>query len=227
MGQVCLCNVEPVPSRLEWTLEGGSIGPIEQDAAPYYVEGYGPADYAAPAHNCNFGQFFCITDDGVMLPENSLGCVFQQHLHFLDAQQMSDFCHQNFSRLVAQAGCNSAFKDVQTALNMQTVRQKELAQIELLQQQMAQVTTPLQLQPPPVASAAAGAAAAAAAVQSSSSSSCPAAGAPMMYQPIQAAAASAQQVQFMQQGSAAAHSEGCSSMHAARAEYRQRWKQQQ
>jgi hypothetical protein len=184
------------------------------------VEGYGPADHAAPAHNCNFGQFFCITDDGVMLPENSLGCVFQQHLHFLDAQQMSDFCHQNFSRLVAQAGCNSAFKDVQTALMMQTVRQKELAQIELLQQQMAQVTTPLQLLPPPVASAAA-------AVQSSSSSSCPAAGAPMMYQPIQAAATSAQQVQLMQQGSAAAHSEDCSSMHAARAEYRQRWKQQQ
>ena len=190
VGQVCLCNVEPVPSRLLWTLEGGSIGPIEQDAAPYFVEGYGEG----PAHNCNFGQFFCFTDEGLMLPEHSLGCVFRQHLHFMDVSQMHDFCFQNFSRLAQQAGCNSAFKDVQTALVQLSVRQKELAQIELLQQQMAQVTTPLQLQPPPVASAAAGAAAAAAAVQSSSSSSCPAAGAPM---------------------------------HAARAEYRQRWKQQQ
>ena len=174
-----------------------------------------------------------------MLPEHSLGCVFQQHLHFMDASQIHDFCFQNFSRLAQQVGTASAYKDAQTALMQLSVRQKRMAQMEQLQQQLAQFTAPLQLQssssstavPPTVASAAAGAAAAAAAVQSSSSSSCPAAGDPMMFQPrTPAAATSAQQVQLIQQGSAAAHSEDseeCRRMHAARAELMQQWKQQQ
>ena len=234
VGQVCLINEQPVPSRLEWNLAGGSIAPIVQDADPYFVAGYG----TGPAHNCNFAQFLSITEEGLMLPEHSLRCVFQQHLHFMEASEIHDFCLQNFSRLAQQVGTASAYKDAQTALMQLSVRQKRMAQMEQLQQQMAQFTAPLQLQssssstavPPTVASAAAGAAAAAA-VQSSSSSSCPAAGDPMMFQPrTPAAATSAQQVQLIQQGSAAAHSEDseeCRRMHAARAELMQQWKQQQ
>jgi hypothetical protein len=235
VGQVCILNEQPVPSRLVWTLSGGSIAPIVQDADPYVVAGYG----TGPAHNCNMAQFLCITEEGLVLPEKSLGCVFQQHLKIMTASELQDLSFQHFSRLAQQAGTASAYKDAQAALMQSVVRQQQMAQMEQLQQQMAQFSSaPLQLQssssstavPPTVASAAAGAAAAAA-VQSSSSSSCPAAGDPMMFQPrTPAAATSAQQVQLIQQGSAAAHSEDseeCRRMHAARAELMQQWKQQQ
>jgi hypothetical protein len=250
VGQVCLCNVEPLPSRLVWTLSGGSIAPIVQDADPYFVEGYG----TAPAHNCNMAQFFCITDEGLMLPEQSLGCVFQQHLKIMDASELHDFSFQHFSRLAQQAGTASAYKDAQAALMQSVVRQQQMAQMEQLQQQMAQFSSaPLQLQssssstaaPPTVASAAAGAAAAAAAAAGSDGAvaaagpsvppSCPAAGDPTVLQPRTPAAAtssSAQQVQLTQQGphhsashhSAQQDSEEWKHMYAARAELK---KQQQ
>jgi hypothetical protein len=244
--QVRLCNVKPVPSRLLWNLSGNSIAPIVQDADPYFVEGYG----TAPAHNCNMAQFFCITDEGLMLPEHSLGCVFQQHLKIMTASELQDFSFQHFSRLAQQAGTASAYKDAQAALMQSVVRQQQMAQMEQLQQQMAQFSSaPLQLQssssstavPPTVASAAARAAAAAAAgsdgaVAAAGPSvppSCPAAGDPTVLQPgTPATSSSAQQVQLTQQGphhSAAHHSaqqdsEEWKQMHAARAELK---KQQQ
>ena len=243
VGQVCLLNEQPVPSRLVWTLSGGSVAPIVQDAEPQTVMLQNGNMGTWPAHNCNMAQFLCITEEGLVLPEKSLGCVFQQHLKIMDASELQDFFLQHFSRLAQQSGTASAFKDAQAALMQSAFRQQQMTQMEQLQQMTQFSSAPFQLQssssstavPPTVASAAAGAAAAAAAgsdgaVAAAGPSvppSCPAAGDPTVLQPgTPATSSSAQQVQLTQQGhhhSAAHHSaqqdsEEWTQMHAARAE---------
>ena len=117
-GQVCICNEVALPSRLEWS---GFATPIVQDATPHVVDGLN-----WKAHYVNFAQFFTITDDGLMLHENSFGFAFQQHLHMMDQQEIDQLFLQHFNRLTRSAGAAHAHRDARAAL---LHRQQQMAQL--------------------------------------------------------------------------------------------------
>ena len=202
------------------TSVGGSIAPIVQDAAPYFVDGH-----TWPAHNVNMVQFFSITDEGLMLPENSFGCAFSQHLHIMDHQEIQDFCLQHFNRLVQQAGAAGAHKDAQAALMH---RQQQMAQWPPVQLQFSSSSSgqhmPLQAPVPPAGEAKPAQTAANGTVPPSF----PAAGDPTVLQPGASAATSSSAIQWQQklfhqyQQQDAAGAEDWKKFYAARAQLQER-----
>ena len=113
--ELCICNVQGVPSRLEWT--GFGHDEIINDVK-HLVGGQ-----HWPAHNCNLCQFFTITAGGLVLKENSFGVTFQQKLDPLSQSEIEQFCVHYFNRLTSASGTGAAYRDARTAIQMQQAMQ--------------------------------------------------------------------------------------------------------
>ena len=108
-GQICIMNEEPFPSRLGWD---GFADPIKQDASNLTW----PDELPWEAHYVNFAQFLVITDDGLIMTENSHGLVFQQHVEKMDDSEIHQFNLQYFNRVTRSSGQTSALKDSRAAM---------------------------------------------------------------------------------------------------------------
>ena len=96
-----------------------------QDAPPQLVDGQ-----LWPAHFVNFVQFFTVSDDGLMLGDNSFGCAFQQHLHIMDPQEIDQFFLQHFNWLTKSVGAATAHKDARAVLLQESWLNQRLLQMQ-------------------------------------------------------------------------------------------------
>ena len=72
-----------------------------------------------PAHHVNIGQFFTISDQGLLFKEQSFGIMFQQHLDPMSVQEIEHFFLQYFIRLNKISGIGMAYQDGRHALMQQ------------------------------------------------------------------------------------------------------------
>ena len=103
-GEICIANVEPVASRLEWP-EATGFELIKNEEFVVVNE------VPWPCHHVNCGQFFTVTEQGLMLKEQSMGAIFQQHLEPLSEPEYDQWLILYFNRLAKISGTCSAFKD--------------------------------------------------------------------------------------------------------------------
>ena len=79
-----------------------------------------------PAHEVNFGQFFSVHEQGLMMKEKSFGIVFYHKLDPMEPAEMQQWFAQFFNRLAQINGTQAAFRDG-----------RMVAQAGLIQQQLA------------------------------------------------------------------------------------------
>ena len=72
-----------------------------------------------PAHHVNMGQFFSVTDQGLLFKEQSFGLMFQQKIDPMSQQEIQQLFLQYFSKLTRISGTGVAYKDGRQALMQQ------------------------------------------------------------------------------------------------------------
>ena len=114
-GEICIANASPVASRLEWT--GFQV---DREDDPIKNDKFHTVDEVPwPAHHVNFGQFFSVSGQGLLLKEQSFGIIFQQKLEPLSGKEMEQWFLQYFNRLTMISGTGAAYKDGRQAFMKQ------------------------------------------------------------------------------------------------------------
>lgn len=141
--EICIANESPVASRLEWSgfIVDGKDDVIKNDKSH---TGNG---VTWPAHEVNIGQFFSITDQGLLFKEQSIGITLQQKLDPMSQLEIHQLFTQYFTRLTMISGTGVAYKDGRQALQQAAA---QLAAAQVAAAALAAAPLPASIAPPSI-----------------------------------------------------------------------------